>query len=87
MGAHPVHRLPQQARRHQPAPEATAVLVGRLEGHPGQQEAVTVGCGLGGRLTAARSLDIKRPARHPEASRRGGSRPRRRRVNKFEIHT
>lgn len=43
MGAHPVHRLPQQARRHQAAPEAAAVLVGRLEGHPGQQEAVTVG--------------------------------------------
>lgn len=84
MGAHPVHRLPQQAHHHQPAPEAAAVLVGRLEGHPGQQEAVTVGCGLGGRLTAARSLDIS--ARHPEASRRGGSRPHRW-VNKFEIHT
>lgn len=84
MGAHPVHRLPQQAHGRQPAPEAAAVLVGRLEGHPGQQEAVTVGCGLGGRLTAARSLDIS--ARHPEASSRGGCRPRRW-VNKFEIHT
>lgn len=40
VGAHPVHRLPQRASTHQPVPETTPVLVGRLEGHPGQQEAV-----------------------------------------------
>lgn len=51
MGAHPVHRLPQQARHHRPATETAAVLVGRLEGHPGQQEAVTVWA-RDGRLTA-----------------------------------
>lgn len=40
MGAHPVHRLSQQAPVHQPLPETTPVLVGRLEGYPGQQKAV-----------------------------------------------
>lgn len=40
MGAHPVHRLPQQAPFRRPLPETTPVLVGRLEGDPGQQKAV-----------------------------------------------
>lgn len=40
MGAHPVHRLPQQASSHQPLTEATPVVVRRLAGHPGQQKAV-----------------------------------------------
>lgn len=40
MGAHPVHGLPQQAPHHQPIPEKTPVLVGWLEGYPGQQKAV-----------------------------------------------
>lgn len=40
MGAHPVHRLPQQAHFHQSTSEATPVLVGQLEGYPGQQKAV-----------------------------------------------
>lgn len=40
VGAHPVHRLPQQTPFHQPLSETTPVVVRRLEGHPGQQKAV-----------------------------------------------
>lgn len=40
MGAHPVRSLPQQAPFHQPLPETTPVVVGRLEGYPGEQKAV-----------------------------------------------
>lgn len=40
MGAHPVRGLPQQAPFHQPLPETTPVVVGRLEGYPGEQKAV-----------------------------------------------
>lgn len=85
MGAHPVHRLPQQAHRHQPAPEAAAVLVGRLEGRPGQQEAEAVTVAGNGRLTAAKEPRHQRPT--PGGVQVWEGSRSRCTVNKFEIHT